>query len=75
MDPEVTDIIPFDEFGSLDDPDFLENSAFDTEAQVLRAPELDDLSDTDNLTPLRLAVPGEFRADPARGRHGAGGAP
>ena len=65
IDPEVTDIIPFDEFGSLDDLDFLENSAFDTAAQVLRAPELDDLSDTDNLTPLRLVVPGEFRADPA----------
>jgi murein DD-endopeptidase MepM/ murein hydrolase activator NlpD len=65
IDPDVTDIIPFDEFGSLDDLDFLENSAFDTEAQVLRAPELDDLSDTDNLTPLALVVPGEFRADPS----------
>lgn len=71
IDPEVTDIIPFDEFGSLDDLDFLENSVFDTAVQVLRAPELDDLSDTDNLTPLRLAVPGEFRADPATKRHAA----
>ena len=70
-DPEVTDIIPFDEFGSLDDLDFLVNAAFDTEAQVLRAPELDDLSDTDNLTPLVLVVPGEFRADPASTRHAA----
>ena len=62
VDPEVTDIIPFNEFGSLDDLDFYGNSAFDTEAQVLRAPELDDLSDTDNLTPLRLVTPDEFRA-------------
>jgi murein DD-endopeptidase MepM/ murein hydrolase activator NlpD len=71
IDPEVTDIIPFDEFGSLDDLDFLVNAAFDTEAQVLRAPELDDLSDTDNLTPLALVIPGEFRADPASTRHAA----
>ena len=41
---EITDIIPFNEFGSLDDLDFLENRVFDTESQVLRAPELDDLS-------------------------------
>ncbi|MBV9514874.1 MAG: M23 family metallopeptidase [Mycobacteriaceae bacterium] len=77
VDPEVTDIIPFNEFGSLNDLDFLDNSAFDTESQVLRAPELDDLSDTDNLTPLRLAVPSEFRADPAerpRVVNGSGGA-
>jgi murein DD-endopeptidase MepM/ murein hydrolase activator NlpD len=57
---EVTDIIPFNEFGNLDELDFSENTAFDTEAQVLRAPELDDLHDTDNLTPLPLARPGEF---------------
>ena len=75
IDPEVTDIIPFNEFGSLDDPDFLDNSAFDTESQVLRAPELDDLNDTDNIAPLRLAVPGRFREDPAerrRSSHGIG---
>ena len=65
MDPEVTDIIPFNEFGSLDDLDFLDNSAFDTESQVLHAPELDDLHDTDNLTPLRLVIPSEFLEDPA----------
>lgn len=64
-DTEVTDIIPFNEFGSLDDLDFLDNSAFDADSQVLRAPELDDLNDTDNLTPLRLAVPCEFQSDPA----------
>ncbi|MDT5011484.1 MAG: hypothetical protein QOH57_3101 [Mycobacterium sp.] len=60
IDPEVTDIIPFNEFGSLDDLDFYGNSVFDTDAQVLQAPELDDLSDTDNLTPLRLVRPNEF---------------
>ena len=54
---EVTDIIPFNEFGNLDDLDFSENSAFEKEAQVLRAPELDDLDETDNLTVLLLAGP------------------
>jgi murein DD-endopeptidase MepM/ murein hydrolase activator NlpD len=61
---EVTDIIPFNEFGDLADLDFLENSAFDREAQVIRAPELDDLNDTDDQLPQRLAVPTEFRRDP-----------
>jgi murein DD-endopeptidase MepM/ murein hydrolase activator NlpD len=61
---EVTDIIPFNEFGDLADLDFLENSAFDREAQVIRAPELDDLHDTDDQLPQRLAVPTEFRRDP-----------
>jgi murein DD-endopeptidase MepM/ murein hydrolase activator NlpD len=56
---EVTDIIPFNEFGNLDDLDFSDNTAFDKEAQVLRAPELDDLDYTDNLTVLRLAGPSE----------------
>jgi murein DD-endopeptidase MepM/ murein hydrolase activator NlpD len=56
---EVTDIIPFNEFGNLDDLDFSDNTAFDKEAQVLRAPELDDLDATDNLTVLRLAGPRE----------------
>jgi len=42
------------EFGELQlEVDF----AVDNEAQVLRAPELDDLHDTDNLTPVRLAAP------------------
>jgi murein DD-endopeptidase MepM/ murein hydrolase activator NlpD len=58
---DTTDIIPFNEFGSLHDLDF-HGSAFDTEAQVLRAPELDDLHDIDDLTPLRLAVPAAFRS-------------
>ncbi len=67
-DVEITDIIPFNEFGNLGDLDFLDNTAFDADSQVLRAPELDDLHDTDNLTPLRLVVPSEFLSDPAE-RH------
>ena len=68
---EVTDIIPFNEFGEIgtfDDLDFSENSAFEKEAQVLRAPELDDLHETDNLTVLPLAGPSvvERRVDAYR---------
>jgi murein DD-endopeptidase MepM/ murein hydrolase activator NlpD len=65
---EVTDIIPFNEFGMLDDLDFSANSHFDKEAQVLRAPELDDLDDTDNLVVMRLARPSvsERGIDPVR---------
>ena len=50
----------------LDDLDFSANSHFDKEAQVLRAPELDDLDDTDNLVVMRLAGPSvsERRIDP-----------
>ncbi|GAB3242372.1 M23 family metallopeptidase [Mycolicibacterium hippocampi] len=61
---EVTDIIPFNEFGEIgdfDDLDLLPHAAFDREARVIRAPELDDLHDTDDLTPLRLEVPTQFR--------------
>ena len=58
---EVTDIIPFNEFGNLDDLDFSDNTAFDKEAQVLRAPELDDLDETDNLTVMPLAGPSEVQ--------------
>jgi murein DD-endopeptidase MepM/ murein hydrolase activator NlpD len=54
---EVTDIIPFNEFGKLGDVDFSTNSHFNKEAQVLRAPELDDLDDTDNLVVMNLAGP------------------
>ena len=60
-DATTTDIIPFNEFGDLDDLDFSNTSAFDRESRVIRAPELDDLHDTDDLTPLRLAVPAQFR--------------
>jgi len=61
---EITDIIPFNEFGDLADLDFRDNSAFDRESQVIHAPELDDMDDTDDLIPLRLAVPSKFRRDP-----------
>ena len=54
---EVTDIIPFNEFGKLADLEFSANSAFEKEAQVLAAPELDDLDDTDNLRVLELIGP------------------
>jgi murein DD-endopeptidase MepM/ murein hydrolase activator NlpD len=66
VDPEateVTDIIPFNEFGKLDDLEFHGNSAFDRECQVIHAPELDDMHHTDDLIPLRLAVPSKFRPD------------
>ncbi|MGK2865233.1 MAG: M23 family metallopeptidase [Mycobacterium sp.] len=59
---EVTDIIPFNEFGDLHDLDFRDSSAFDKEQRVIAAPELDDLHDTDDLVPLRLVVPSEFRS-------------
>ena len=65
---EITDIIPFNEFGDLADLDFRENCAFDRESQVIHAPELDDLHDTDDLIPLRLAVPSEFRPNPREER-------
>lgn len=60
-DATITDIIPFNEFGDLDDLDFSNSSAFDRESRVIRAPELDDMHDTDDLVPLRLAVPSQFR--------------
>ncbi|MCV6969956.1 M23 family metallopeptidase [Mycobacterium bohemicum] len=66
---EVTEILPLDGFdfgdldfsdaSELDDLDFSADSTFDNAARVLLAPELDDLSDTDNLTPLLLASPDE----------------
>jgi murein DD-endopeptidase MepM/ murein hydrolase activator NlpD len=65
---EITDIIPFNEFGDLADLEFRENSAFDRESQVMHAPELDDLHDTDDLIPVRLAVPSQFRPDPREER-------
>jgi len=64
VDPEateITDIIPFNEFGKLSDLEFHHSSAFDRESQVVHAPELDDMHDTDDLIPLRLAVPTKFR--------------
>lgn len=61
-DASITDIIPFNEFGDLDELDFSNSSAFDRESRVIRAPELDDMHDTDDLVPLRLAVPSQFRS-------------
>jgi murein DD-endopeptidase MepM/ murein hydrolase activator NlpD len=67
---EVTEILPLDGFdldfiddsGELDDLDFSNDSTFDNEAQVLLAPELDDLNDVDDLTPQLLAPPTETTA-------------
>ena len=62
---EVTEILPLDGFGDLDDlyeidelassVDF-EACSFDNAAQVLLAPELDDLHEIDNLAPVWLAA-------------------
>ncbi|BBZ48135.1 M23 family metallopeptidase [Mycobacterium parmense] len=65
---EVTEILPLDGFdfddlefsedvGDLDDLDFSNDSTFDNAAQVLLAPELDDLDGADDLSPLWLAGP------------------
>lgn len=68
---EVTEILPLDGFDfddldfsdSYDDVgdhaglDFSNDSTFDNEAQVLLAPELDDLHEVDDLRPRWLAAP------------------
>src|ERR1700741_3880878 len=62
---DVTEILPLDgfPFDDLDlvedvgDLDLSDDSAFDNEAQVLLAPELDDLHDVDDLAPRSLAAP------------------
>ncbi|OBH08044.1 hypothetical protein A5695_26920 [Mycobacterium sp. E1747] len=65
---EVTEILPLDGFdfddldwrdevGDLGDLDYSNDSTFDNEAQVLLAPELDDLNEADDPTPLWLAAP------------------
>ena len=64
---DVTDIIPFNEFGDIGDRtdlDFLPHAAFDRESQVIHAPELDDMHHIDDLVPLPLAAPTEFRTRP-----------
>ncbi len=53
---DVTDVIPFNEFGNLGELRFGSSSAFDTDSQVTHAPELDDLHDVDDLMPLRLLM-------------------
>lgn len=72
---EVTEILPLDgfdfddldfaDFGELDDLDLSNDSTFDYEAQVLLAPELDDLDATDDLSPLPLAPPAPVATTPA----------
>ncbi|WP_434085431.1 M23 family metallopeptidase [Mycolicibacter virginiensis] len=52
---EVTDIIPFNEFGWPEDA--FSEDVFDEASDVLLAPELDDMTDTDNMPVLRLAFP------------------
>jgi hypothetical protein len=67
---EVTDIIPFNEFGEIgghSELDFSDAATFGKETQVLRAPELDDLHDTGS-TPMRTP-----NATPARIRTGGTG--
>ncbi len=59
----MTDIVPFNEFGSLDDLDFRDDDALDDDAEVLSAPELDDLTDTDNLIALRLELRSDLDAE------------
>ena len=69
----MTDIIPFNEFGelfALEDDEFAPHAAFDRDTEVIRAPELDDLLDTDDLRPLRL-VPAQFRAAPVDAQRSA----
>ncbi|OSC40932.1 M23 family metallopeptidase [Mycobacterium decipiens] len=65
---EITEIIPLDgfldgiadlddlDFADLDDLDLGDDCVFDHEAQLLQAPELDDLDDADDLTPEWLAT-------------------
>lgn len=65
---EVTEILPLDGFdfddldfadesGDLEGLDFSNDSAFDNGARVLLAPELDDLHDASDPSPLLLAAP------------------
>ncbi|MCV7084939.1 M23 family metallopeptidase [Mycolicibacter hiberniae] len=58
---EVTDIIAFSEFGWP--PGALDDDPFDEMSEVLLAPELDDLADTDNMPVLRLVMPPEGYPD------------
>ncbi|MGB3331346.1 MAG: M23 family metallopeptidase [Mycobacterium sp.] len=52
---EVTDIIAFNEFGWPEDA--VSEDTFDEASDVLLAPELDDMTDTDNMPVLQLAFP------------------
>lgn len=65
-DADVTEIIPFNEFGVLAELQFRENCAFDTDYQVIHARELDDLYGDDDQVPLRLLRgPDGARAKPS----------
>lgn len=56
---EVTDIVPFTDFGSLEHLDFssadLRAGDFGEDSEVLLAPELDDLDDIDDIAPVELS--------------------
>lgn len=63
---EVTEIIALDfeefddlELADLDELDFGDEYTFDYEAELLNAPELDDLSEADDPTPFDLTAPTE----------------
>lgn len=57
-DPEVTEIIPFNEFGALAEFAFREHCAFDNDFRVIHARELgDDFDGDDDQVPLRLLEP------------------
>jgi murein DD-endopeptidase MepM/ murein hydrolase activator NlpD len=57
---EITNIIPFNEFGSVAEVN-VRGNAFECASKVVSAPELDDLDDTDNQAPARLAAPRAYR--------------
>ena len=59
----MTDIIPFNEFGTLDDLHFSNNSGRSIGGMPgqLHAPELDDLNDADHPLPRSLSIPAEFQ--------------
>lgn len=66
---EITDIIPFNEFGGLAELE-LDSGAFDTTKRLAYAPELDDLDDIGDEEPLPLGRPashapqGRYADDP-----------
>ncbi len=60
FDLDFDDLDFTDDVGDLAELDFSNDSTFDYEARVLRAPELDDLDESDDLPPLRLAAPGQL---------------
>ena len=59
---EITDVIPFSAFEAFDATSGQDDRGSDDhESSVIYAPELDDLNDTDDLVPVRLAVPSRCR--------------